>query len=158
MNTPGPIVSQGQIWTVALWNAAWALLSGKVDADGGTATNLTITGGTATLGSLTVGGLPVTGGGGAVGAYKDVTATSYTTLNTDGYLAINSASPVTITLAPAPTVGTMQTVADIAGLAGSANITVQPNGGTISGNTNVIITVPYMSIDFTYTSNGWIIG
>lgn len=158
--TPGPVIpgSGPKItWTIPQWNTFFASLGNKIDKSNGVATNLTVNGGTATLASLTVGGLPITGGSGSAVGYKDITTTTYTTLSTDEILAINSAAPVAITLIAAPTVGTTQTVSDIAGLAGSANITVTPGSGTVSGYTNVILTQAYMSLDFTYTSNGWII-
>src|SRR5579859_7745423 len=44
-DTPGPVVFQGQRWTVDQWNAFFASMAQKVDAVNGFATNLTVTGG-----------------------------------------------------------------------------------------------------------------
>jgi hypothetical protein len=101
-------------------------------------------------------GPPGTGGTGA-GAYRDVTATTYTTLAADGFVAVNSVSPVTITLAAAPPIGTTQTINDAGGHAATAHITVQPASGTISGFANVILTQAHQAQAFTFTSLGWVL-
>jgi hypothetical protein len=143
-----PTFVPGQTLTAAQLNAANAALQAADAA--GVARDTAIT--AVAVAAQTTANAALTGG-----IYQNVTGTTYTTLATDGFVAVNSASPVTITLVTAPPVGTTQTVNDIAGLAASANITVQPSSGTISGFTNVILTQAHMSMDFTFTSSGWIV-
>lgn len=55
-DTPGPVVSQGLVWSVAQWNAFFASLGQKVDVVNGDAFNLTIHSGDATNASVTATG------------------------------------------------------------------------------------------------------
>ena len=60
-DTPGPSVTQGDVWTVEQWNAFFASLTGKVDAAGGSAANLTISGGSTPGVDLSLGTVLPTG-------------------------------------------------------------------------------------------------
>ena len=57
-NLPGPVVTQGLVWTVGQWNAFFASLGAKVDAANGDAASLLIHSGNASGVAVTA-----TGGG-----------------------------------------------------------------------------------------------
>lgn len=107
-------------------------------------------------------GPSVTGPTGPTGA----TGTRVTSIKTANYTAVNddivfvdtTSSPVTITLPASPSLGDIVTVADLAGTAGTNNITVDRNSNKIdAGTENLVMDVNYSRVDFIYTdaTNGW---
>lgn len=85
-----------------------------------------------------------------------ITGTSYTTKSTDVNICVNATSAPTITLGSNFPAGTTQTITDCGLHAGSANITILPSSGTISGNTSVIFVLNGTSQTFLYTGSTWV--
>lgn len=79
-----------------------------------------------------------------------------TTLNTADYFNFVTATPLTVTLPAAPTVGQMYYIKDRDGNASGGNrITIAGNGNTIDGNASVQIRKAYASFTLIYSGTEW---
>jgi hypothetical protein len=85
-----------------------------------------------------------------------VTSSSYAASSTDGYIGVNYAGAVTITLPSNPATGQVVTVKDESGQAGYANraITINPAAGLIDNQSSAILNLNNGALQFIYRA-GW---
>lgn len=79
----------------------------------------------------------------------------YTTLGNDYVIAVNTSAARTINLIASPVTGQSYRIKDATGTAGTFNITVTPNAGTIDGVATYIINTNYGSVDVVYNGSQW---
>jgi hypothetical protein len=85
-------------------------------------------------------------------------STSFTTNPGTNFLQVDTSSiPITITLDNSVSYGTLLTIKDWTGNAGTNNITIDGNGKFIDGQATVVISYNYGSIGLIFTSGNWCI-
>lgn len=94
---------------------------------------------------------------GALSAVHNITGT-YQITDTDYYMGVNSAAPVTLNLPDAASVGSAKTyiIKDETGQAGTNNITIVPVAGQlIDGQANYVLAIGYESISIVCDGTNW---
>jgi|SRR5215469_9531891 len=77
-------------------------------------------------------------------------------LTSDYFLCLDSTlGPLAVNLPAAPPTGLTYLLKDCTGQAAVNPITITPASGTIDGQTNVLMSVPYQSLAVTYTGAQW---
>lgn len=85
-----------------------------------------------------------------------VTASTYTILATDNFIAVDPTSnTVALTLPSSPNTGDTFLIKDISGKSGTNTITITPASGNIDGNSNFALDVNYASITVIYSGAQW---
>jgi|GEM_PF-2689749 hypothetical protein len=79
----------------------------------------------------------------------------YTTLLTDDVIFVDTSIARTINLIASPTTGTTYRIKDNVGTAGTNNITITPNAGTIDGAASATINTNWGSVDIVYNATSW---
>jgi hypothetical protein len=93
---------------------------------------------------------------GQVTSVTNVTATSYTSVITDQTICVSPTAATTVTLAPSPVTGMIQTVMDCGFVAANDNIMVQPASGTFAGGfTSVIMNQNGEALIFQFNGTNW---
>lgn len=99
--------------------------------------------------------LPAALNGAQVVNVIDVTDSTYTTDESNNFLACNSAGAIAITLMASPATGQVYTIKDISGAASSNHITITPDSGTIDGASNYVINTNYGYVILIYNGTNW---
>ena len=86
-----------------------------------------------------------------------VTSATYTVLQTDDVVDINSTQSVTLTLPSSPRTGERHQIQDSSGNALVNNITINPASGNINGSTTVTTNVNYGRVTAIYNGTRWIL-
>lgn len=101
----------------------------------------------------------VGGGGGGGGLTWAVYTTGQTAENGKGYAMNTTSGALTVTLPASPSAGDLVGIKDAYGTSATNNITINPNGGNIEGDSsNVVIDVNGAAIELTYldATRGWV--
>lgn len=100
------------------------------------------------------------GGGGANFTYRTVTSgATVTMLTTDQVIGINKTigSATAVTLPPTPFAGQFARIIDAKGDAGTNNITITPDAGTINGGASYVINTNFGWAEFQYSNAQWVL-
>ena len=114
----------------------------------------------ANTGAVTFSGT-VTATGGFIGAglsLQSVQTSNFAAVKGNSYPVNTTSGAVTVTFPASPSAGDQINIFDYAGTAATYNITIDPNGGKITGGTaNVALNVQRISVTFTYVNStqGW---
>jgi hypothetical protein len=123
--------------------------------------------GTYTTINFTGSGVVASNGGGAIAnitiaggniyiVHSTITVTTYTVVNADQFIPVDSTSNViTITLPASPASGEWHIIADISGAAFTNNITINGNGKNIVGASSFTISAAFNSIYVAYNGTNW---
>lgn len=104
-----------------------------------------------TVDNITAGG---GSGGGGGGTGQCVTGSTLISSSVGTY-CVNATATTTLTLPANPNLWESHTISDIAGNAGTFNITIAGNGNTISGLTNYVLAFNYQSVTVQWTGTQW---
>lgn len=92
-------------------------------------------------------------------SWQSVQTTGFTAVAGNGYPCNTTSAAFTVTLPLSPSAGNMVSIIDYAGTAATNNITINPNGNKINGNTvSAYISVNRESVNLVYidSTQGWL--
>ncbi len=110
-------------------------------------------------GSTAWNSLSYVGGSGGGLAWQSTQTTGFTAVAGRAYPCNTTSAAFTVTLPASPSAGDLVTLTDYAGTWGTNNLTVNPNGNKINGNTgNVVVSVSRASVNIVYldSTQGWV--
>lgn len=113
---------------------------------------------TASSGNVSINGIvPGAGGGGGLTPTTTIKTSAYTAVASDLVLCNTSGGAFTVTLPLSPTNGTSVGILDTNNSFATNNLTINPNGATIEGDTSAILNIngTYLSMVYSTITTNW---